>query len=136
MNIPLEAVMIENTMKIRKEDYRQFVRALRRILKRHDWNDEMTDEEVHELCGFNIALHSTEPTLWLDWYPRYITSDVAPEDDEILIAIAPYVIDGCKVTFRDSEEESYFGVFYLGGQAYKLTGHIAWEEDDEPLSLN
>lgn len=136
MNINHNAIMIENNMAIRKADYPAFVRALRHILKRPDWNDEMTDEEVTQLCGFNLALHSTEPTLWLDWYTGCILSEAAPDDDEILIAIAPYVIDGCKVTFRDSEEESYFGASFHGGKIYKITGHIAWEEDDEPLSLN
>lgn len=136
MNINHNAVMIENNMAIRKADYPAFVLALRHILKRPDWNDEMTDEEVTQLCGFNLHIPDNDASIWLDWYTVYITSEAAPDDDEILIAIAPYVIDGCKVTFRDSEEESYFGVFYLGGQAYKLTGHIAWEEDDEPLSLN
>lgn len=136
MNIPRDAIMIENNMSIRKADYPAFVRTLRHILKRPDWNKELTDEDVTQLCGFNLHIHDNDDDIWLDWYTGYIFSEPAPDDDEILIAIAPYVIDGCKVTFRDSEEESYFGASFHGGKAYKITGHIAWEEDDEPLTIN
>jgi len=136
MNIPRDAIMIENNMAIRKADYPRFIRALRHILKRPDWNKELTDEAVTQLCGFNLHIPGNDGNIWLDWYTGYIVSEAAPDDDEILIAIAPYVIDGGHVTFEDYEEQSYFGVSYHGGKAYKITGHIAWEEDDEPLTID
>lgn len=119
--------LITNNIEIREEDYPCFIRTLRNLVRR-GCQEELSDYEIETLCGFNISIPASRNKIWLDWDPDMITSTFAPDDDEILKVIAPFVIDGGAVTFHDPDTGEYFGVRYRGRKCYRLLGEITWHE--------